>query len=48
MLSIIIWKVAGELVNPKNMTIGSKSPLLVFEGGLVLIAFLNTNVEFGE
>src|SRR5260370_29737925 len=23
---IIIWKVAGELVSPKNMTIGSKSP----------------------
>src|SRR5712692_4672484 len=24
---IIIWKVAGELVSPKNMTVGSKSPL---------------------
>ena len=23
------WKVAGELVSPKNMTIGSNSPLLV-------------------
>src|SRR5713226_7135730 len=23
---IIIWKVAGELVSPKNITIGSKSP----------------------
>src|SRR5258708_34088593 len=23
---IIIWKVAGELVSPKNMTVGSKSP----------------------
>src|SRR5260370_41576894 len=27
MVFIIIWKVAGELVSPKNMTIGSKSPL---------------------
>jgi hypothetical protein len=24
---IIIWKVAGKFVNPKNMTVGSKSPL---------------------
>src|SRR5258708_40269910 len=24
---IIIWKVAGELVSPKNITVGSKSPL---------------------
>ena len=23
---IIIWKVAGELVSPKNITVGSKSP----------------------
>ena len=23
---IIIWKVAGELVRPKNITVGSKSP----------------------
>ena len=23
---IIIWKVAGELVSPKNMTVGSNSP----------------------
>src|SRR5580658_9318448 len=23
---IIIWNVAGELVNPKNMTVGSNSP----------------------
>jgi hypothetical protein len=27
MVFIIIWKVAGELVKPKNMTVGSKSPL---------------------
>ena len=26
MVFIIIWKVAGEFVSPKNMTIGSKSP----------------------
>jgi hypothetical protein len=24
---IIIWKVAGELVSSKNMTVGSNSPL---------------------
>src|SRR5260370_38407048 len=23
---IIIWKVAGEFIRPKNMTVGSKSP----------------------
>ncbi len=28
---IIIWKVAGELVSPKNMTIGSYRPLLVMK-----------------
>ena len=26
MVFIIIWKVAGEFVNPKNMTVGSNSP----------------------
>src|SRR5260370_28916443 len=26
MVFIIIWKVAGEFVSPKNMTVGSKSP----------------------
>src|SRR5229473_7264356 len=26
MVFIIIWKVAGEFVRPKNMTVGSKSP----------------------
>src|SRR6266446_7606224 len=26
MVFIIIWKVAGEFVRPKNMTIGSNSP----------------------
>src|SRR5271154_7394797 len=29
MESIIDWKVAGELVIPKNITVGSKSPRLV-------------------
>jgi len=28
---IIIWKVAGELVNLKNITVGSNSPLLVMK-----------------
>jgi hypothetical protein len=27
MVFIIIWKVAGELVSSKNMTMGSNSPL---------------------
>jgi hypothetical protein len=31
MAFIIVWKVAGELVNPKNMTLGSKSPLFVIK-----------------
>ena len=26
MVFIIIWKVAGKFVSPKNMTVGSKSP----------------------
>ena len=25
------WNVAGELVSPKNMTVGSKSPLWVIK-----------------
>jgi hypothetical protein len=28
-VSIIVWNVAGELVSPKNITVGSKSPLFV-------------------
>ena len=28
---IMVWKVAGEFVSPKNMTVGSKSPLLVWK-----------------
>ena len=31
---IIIWKVAGELVSPKNMTVGSNSPWLVMNAAL--------------
>ena len=31
MLSIIAWKVAGELHNPKNITVGSKSPRFVLK-----------------
>jgi hypothetical protein len=31
MVFIIVWKVAGELVRPKNMTVGSKSPLFVMK-----------------
>ena len=30
-LFINFWKVAGELDNPKNITIGSKSPLWVIK-----------------
>src|SRR6267154_4810404 len=29
--SIMVWKVAGELVSPKNITVGSKSPLFVLK-----------------
>ena len=28
---IIIWKVAGELVRPKNITVGSNSPLSIMK-----------------
>ena len=31
MSSIIAWNVAGELHNPKNITVGSKSPLFVLK-----------------
>ena len=31
MSSIIAWNVAGELHNPKNITIGSKSPLFILK-----------------
>jgi hypothetical protein len=28
-VSIIVWNMAGELVSPKNITVGSNSPLFV-------------------
>jgi hypothetical protein len=28
---IIVWNVTGELVSPKNMTVGSNKPLLVMK-----------------
>ena len=31
MSSIIAWKVAGELHSPKNITVGSNSPLFVLK-----------------
>src|SRR5262245_15109571 len=31
---IIVWKVAGELVSPKNMTSGSKRPRFVLKAAL--------------
>src|SRR5580700_2535521 len=31
---IIVWKVAGELQRPKNMTSGSKTPQLVLKAAL--------------
>ena len=31
MAFIMVWKVAGEFVSPKNITVGSKSPLLVWK-----------------
>ena len=31
---IIVWKVAGELVSLKNMTVGSNSPWLVMNAAL--------------
>ena len=37
---IIIWKVAGELVSPKNMTVGSNSPWFVMNVALCLSPFL--------
>ena len=30
------WKVAGELVSPKNMTVGSNRPLLVWKAAFHL------------
>jgi len=33
-VSIIVWNVAGELVSPKNITFGWKSPRLVINTAL--------------
>ena len=30
----MVWNVASELVNPKNITVGSKSPSLVIKAAL--------------
>jgi len=40
MLSIMAWKVAGELHMPKNMTVGSNSPLLVLKAAFHSLPFL--------
>jgi hypothetical protein len=52
---IMVWKVAGELVNPKNITSGSNNPLLVPKGSFPLVSFLDLyvvktppDVQFGE
>ena len=37
---IIAWKVAGELVRPKNITVGSKSPRGVMKEAFHLSPFL--------
>ncbi len=34
MVSIMVWNVAGELVSPKNITVGSKSPIFVMKATL--------------
>jgi len=52
---IIAWKVAGELVRPKNMTVGLYSPSFVMKAAFHSSPFLNTHVvvapvdvKFGE
>ena len=40
-VSIIDWKVLGELVSLKNMTVGSKSPLFVLKVAFHLSPSLN-------
>jgi hypothetical protein len=37
---IIVWKVAGELVSPKNIMVGSNSPLLVIKAAFHSSPFL--------
>ena len=36
----MVWNVAGELVSPKKMTVGSNSPLFVLKGGFPLVLLL--------
>jgi len=40
MVFIIAWKVAGELVRPKNMTIGLYNPLFVMKAAFHLLPSL--------
>jgi len=40
MAFIMAWKVAGELVIPKNMTVGSYSPSLVMKAAFHSLPFL--------
>jgi len=40
MVFIIVWKVAEELVRPKNMTVGSKSPSFVIKAAFHLSSSL--------
>jgi len=41
MLSIMDWKVAGEFIRPKNITIGLKSALLHIKAAVCLSPSLN-------
>ena len=36
---IMVWKVAGKLVRPKNITVGSNSPSLVVKAAFHLCPF---------
>jgi hypothetical protein len=36
MSSIIVWNVAGEFINPKNIMVGSKRPSLVLKAAFHL------------
>jgi len=40
MAFIMAWKVAGELVRPKNMTLGSNNPSLVMKAAFHSSPFL--------
>ena len=50
---IIVWNVVGELVSPKNMTVGSYSLLFVVNAALIAVFDLDIvlppfNIKFGE